>query len=159
MRRLRPCRRSTRQTPLGLMDATPARLGEGRTNPPRPETRMAQGEGQDPLLGQFPRLVGHPRWPPLPGSEHLETAAQDRSSPAVVGRVVDAEDPAGLADIAQFLGQAEQPQPEPIQDVIIDHGVVPPAHRVRHDKHVVMAPLLPRRRRAQLSAELGDCSD
>ena len=54
---------------------------------------------------------------------------------------MDAEDPARRADVAQLRGQAEQPQAEPVEDVIIDHGAAPPAHRFRHDKHGVTAPL------------------
>lgn len=41
----------------------------------------------------------------------------------------DVNQPAGLPDIAEVLGQAEQPQPELEEDVIIDHGAAPPAHR------------------------------
>jgi hypothetical protein len=71
---------------------------------------------------------------------------------------MDPEDPACRPDVAELLGQAEQPQPEPEEDVIIDHGAAPPAHRFRHDKHEVMAPFVTRRSRSQVSGELGDCS-
>ena len=56
-------------------DAAPALLGERGADPPRPEARVAQGEGEDPLLDELARLVGHPRWPPLPRPEHLEAAS------------------------------------------------------------------------------------
>ena len=62
-------------------------------------------------------------------------AAQDRAAPAVIGRRVDPEDAARLADVAELRRQAEQPQAEAVQDVIIDHGAAPPAHRFEHDKH------------------------
>src|SRR5438874_6720332 len=89
-------------------DATPAFLAEGRTDPPWAKTRLAEGKGDDPLLGQLARLVGHPRWPSLPRPEHLEPTPQDRSAPAVVGRGVNPEDPARRPDVAEFPCQAEQ---------------------------------------------------
>ena len=104
-----------------------------RVEPDLLDAVRAQAERENPLLGELARLVGHPRRPALARSEHLEPRAQDRAAPAVVGRVVDPEDPAGRPDVAKLGRQTEQPQPELVQDVIIDHGAAPPAHRFRHD--------------------------
>ena len=40
-------------------------------------------------------------------------------------------------DVAELTGQAEEPQAEAEEQVIIDHGAGPPAHRLKHDKHGV----------------------
>jgi hypothetical protein len=66
--------------------------------------------------------------------------------------------PARLPDVAQLGGQAEQPQPEVEQHVIIDHGADAPAHRFRHDKHEDAAPLVTWPSRSLMSGDLGDCS-
>jgi hypothetical protein len=139
-------------------DAAPALLGEARADPARAETGLAEAERDHPLLDEDARLVRHPRRPPLPGPEHLQATAQDRAPPAVVGRRMDAHDPTRRPDVAELGGQAEQPQAEPVEDVIIDHGAAPRAHRFEHDKHGEPAPLLTRRSRSQVSGELGDCS-
>ena len=52
------------------------------------------------------------------------------------------EDPARRPDVAELRGEAEQPQAKPEEDVIIDHGADPPAHRLNHDKPEVTAPLV-----------------
>jgi hypothetical protein len=90
-------------------DPAPALLGERRRDPPWAEPGMAKGEGDDPLLGQLTRLVGHPRRTPLTGSEHLQTRARDRPAPAVEGRVVDVHQATRGPDVAELCGQAEQP--------------------------------------------------
>jgi len=72
--------------------------------------------------------------------------------------VVDTEGAARRAHVAELLSQAEQAQPEPKQDVIIDHGAAPPAHRFRHDEHGDPAPMITRRSCSLVSGELGDCS-
>src|SRR3990170_3728700 len=97
MRRLRPCRRSTRQTPFPLITMPPQRAWP----------RLAAAR-----RGQLARLVGHAGWPPLAWSEHLQATAQDGGAPAVVGRGVDAEGAARGAHVAELCGEAEQPQPE-----------------------------------------------
>ena len=83
---------------------------------------MAEAEGDDPLLGDRAELVGHARRAPLAGSQHLEPGAQHRCPPAVVGRGVDPEDATRGPNVAELPSQAEQAQPEAIQDVILDHG-------------------------------------
>jgi hypothetical protein len=145
--------------PVGTAaDAAPARLGERRADAPRAEARVAQAEGEDALLDEDARLVRHPRRSTFTGSEHLEPRAQDGGSPAVVGRGMDPEDAARLADVAELGSEAEQPQAEGIEDVIIDHGAAPPAHRFRHDKHGDAAPRFTWAAGSQVSGELGDCS-
>jgi hypothetical protein len=72
--------------------------------------------------------------------------------------LVGPEDPARRPDVAELRGEAEQPQAKPEEDAIIDHGADPPAHRLKHDKHEVTAPLVTRRSGSQVSGELGDCS-
>ncbi len=139
-------------------DPAPPLLGQRGADPPRPKPGVAEGEGEHPLLDDLTGLVGHPRRPTLAGPEHLEARAQDRAPPAVVGRRVNAEDAARRADVAELGGQAEQPQPESEEDVIIDHGAAPPAHRFEHDKHGDAAPLVTRRACARVSGDLGDCS-
>jgi hypothetical protein len=119
---------------------------------------MAQGEREDALLGELARLVGHPRWPALARPEHLEARTQDRAPPAVVGRGVDPHRRARRPDVAELGRQAEQPQPEPEQDVIIDIGAAPPAHRFEHDKHGATAPVATWSSASQVSGELGHCS-
>jgi hypothetical protein len=119
---------------------------------------MTEAEGHDALLDQLARLVGHPGWPPLPRPEHLDARAHHGTTPPVVGRVVDPEDAARLTHVPQLGREAEQPQPEPEQDVIIDHGADPPAHGFKHHKHEDSAPLAIGRAGSQVSGELGDCS-
>jgi len=119
---------------------------------------VAQGEGDDALLDELARLVGHARWSPLARPEHLEARAQDRRAPAIVGRRVHAAGAARGAHVACLRGEAEESQPEREQNVIIDQGAGPPAHRFRHDKHEVTAPLATRRSASQASGHLGDCS-
>ena len=55
--------------------------------------------------------------------------------------------------------KAEAPQPEREDQVIIDHGAAPPAHRFEHDRHGDAAPPVTRSGGHQASGELGDCSD
>jgi hypothetical protein len=114
---------------------------------------MPEGEGHDPLLGQLAGLVGHPWRSPLTGPEHLQTRPQDRTSPAVVGRAMDVQQAARQAHVAQLGSQAEQPEPELEEHVIIDHGAAPPALRFRHDKHEEAAPFVTRRSRSRVSGE------
>jgi hypothetical protein len=71
---------------------------------------------------------------------------------------MDPHRPARGADVAELGRQAEEAQAEPVEDVIIDHGAAPPAHRFEHDKHGDAASLPTWRSRRQVSAELGDCS-
>jgi hypothetical protein len=71
---------------------------------------------------------------------------------------VDPEDPARRPHVAELGGQAEEAQAEAIENVIIDHGAAPPAHRFEHDKHGVTAPVVTRRSGSQVSGDLGDCS-
>jgi hypothetical protein len=81
---------------------------------------VAQAEGNDARLDQGGELVGHPRWPALAGSEHLQAEAKDRTALAVIGRGVDTHRPAGSPDLSHLRGQTEEPRSsEPIQDVII----------------------------------------
>ncbi len=103
-------------------------------------------------------LTRHPRRSALAGTEHLETRAEDLSAPPVVGGGVDAHEVARLADVAELRREAEQPQPEPEEHVIIDHGAAPPAHRLEHDKHGDAAPPATRSGGHQVSGELGTCS-
>ena len=71
---------------------------------------------------------------------------------------MDVHQPARLADVAELAGEAEQPQPELEDQVIIDHDAAPPARRFEHDKHGVAAPPVTRSGGHQVSGELGDCS-
>src|SRR5450759_3204892 len=45
--------------------------------------------------------------------------------------------PAGVRpfpDVAQLLPETEHPQPEPVQNVIIDHRAISPAYRIGHNR-------------------------
>ena len=72
-----------------------AQLG---SDSPWPVARMGDREGNDSLLHHRRQLVGHLWGASLPGPEHLEPVPVDEALPAVVGRAVHAEGPAGLAD-------------------------------------------------------------
>src|SRR3954454_25027966 len=65
-------------------------------------------------------LVWHPWRAPLTRAQHLEAVTVDRCTPAVVGRAVHAEHPAGLAH-ARLRGVREELQAEAEQHVIIRH--------------------------------------
>jgi hypothetical protein len=82
----------TKRTPDAIgadRDAAAALLGPGSPRSAGTEARVTEADGDDPFLGDLTELVWHPRWPPLAPPEHLEAAAEDRPSPAVVGRRVD----------------------------------------------------------------------
>lgn len=110
------------------------------------------------MLDQGGELVGHPRWPTLSGSEHLQARSQHGLAPAVVSREVNAHRPAGRPHVAKLLLEAKESQSEPIQNVIIDHGGASPAHRFEHDKHGLAPSLFTPANRSQVSGDLGDCS-
>ena len=66
-------------------------------------------------------LVRHPRPAALADPQPVEAVALELRLPAVVGGAVDPHLPAGLADVAELLGQGEQPQAESEQHVILCH--------------------------------------
>jgi len=69
---------------------------------------MGQAERQHPLLEHRAELIGHLRATPLAGAKQLQPVAVGDLSPAVEGRVVDAEHPAGGAHVAELLSQCER---------------------------------------------------
>src|SRR5215207_9106795 len=95
-----------------------------RGDPPRPEPRPGQGEGDDPLLEMGADLVGHPRAAALPDPQSLHAPAVDLALPAVVGRALDPHRPAGGRDVAELLRQGEAAQAESEQHVILSHRVL-----------------------------------
>src|SRR5262245_8615255 len=106
-----------------LGDPDPAPLGPGELagDPPRPEPGVAEREGEDPVLEVGPRLVWHPRRPTLANPQAVEAIALELRLPGVIGRARHAHLTAGLGDVAELLGQREQPQAVAEQHVIMRH--------------------------------------
>jgi hypothetical protein len=59
---------------------------------------VAERGADDPLLDDLGDLVRHRPTPALARAQHLEPRVLDLRLPAVVGRAVDAERPAGVGD-------------------------------------------------------------
>jgi hypothetical protein len=101
--------------------AAPFRPRELRRDPPRPEAWVPERERDDALLDDPRELVRHRRAPALPGPQHLEPGALDERLPAVVGRAVHTEDPAGVSD-RRAARQVKQLQAVAEQHVILGHA-------------------------------------
>ena len=101
-------------------DAAPAGPGKLSSDAPGTEAGIAKGEGNDSLFDPRRCLVRHPRWAPLTGTEGVQAPLLHLLVPAVVGRAMDAELSAGLAD-AHFAGTGEEGQTETMDYVIIGH--------------------------------------
>jgi len=82
---------------------------------------VRERERHDPLLDVRADLVGHPRPAALADVQGLKTPAIDLALEAVVRRAVDRHQPARLADVAQLLGQREQPQAVAAEHVMLCH--------------------------------------
>jgi hypothetical protein len=101
--------------------------------------RVAQAEAHDPLLEVGADLVRHPRAPALADPQGLEPVAVEPALEAVVARAVHPHRPAGGRDVAELVGQGEQPQAESDEQVILCHatllsvGVVTPSLSERAD--------------------------
>src|SRR5262245_33546636 len=66
-------------------------------------------------------LVGHPGAPALANVERLKTPTVDALLQAIVGRAIHAHRATRGRDVAQFLGQREQPQAESDEYVMLCH--------------------------------------
>jgi len=86
-----------------------------------PQPGVGDREGDDPLLDHRRQLVRHLRPAPLSWSQHLQPVPVDLRLPAVVGRAVDTEGAAGMADRAA-PGEVEQLQPVAEEDIILRHA-------------------------------------
>jgi len=104
-------------------DDEPAPTGarELGRDPPRAEPRVAEREGDDPLLDQRRELIGHPWSAALARPQRAQALALDPSLPGVVGRTVDTERAAGRGD-ADPSRQVDQLQPVAEQDIILGHA-------------------------------------
>src|SRR5437867_4233903 len=102
-------------------DAAPARPRQLGGDPPRTQARMGECEGADPLLDDRGQLVGHPWPPPLARAQHLQPVPVDLPLPGVIGRAMNAEGTAGLADRGA-AGEIEQLQPVAEEHVIMRHA-------------------------------------
>ena len=91
-------------------DAAPLASAELGCDPPWAEARMAEREGDDPLLDERRELVGHLRPSSLARSQHLQPGPLDLLLPAVVGRVMDTHRAASgtNADLAREREQAQR---------------------------------------------------
>jgi hypothetical protein len=70
--------------PVGRQaDGAPAGLGQLGGDPGRPKARVAEGEGDHPLLDQGAGGVGHARGPPLTGPQELGAIAVELALPPV----------------------------------------------------------------------------
>jgi len=82
---------------------------------------VSEGKGDDALLEVGAELVGHPRSPALAHLQGFQAPAVDLALPAIVGRAIDPHRPAGGRDVAQLLGEGEQPQAESDEHVMLCH--------------------------------------
>jgi len=89
--------------------------------PPRTQARVRESHRQDLLLLPGRDLVGHPRRPSLPRSEHLQALPLDPAFPAVEPGTVIAERLAGPA-YTYFSCPSKDQQPMSVEKVIISHG-------------------------------------
>ena len=102
-------------------DAAPARTAKLGGDPLRTKPGMTEREGDKPLLDEQRELVGHLRPTALARTQHLESVPVDLCFPAVVGRAVEAEGPAGGRD-SDAAGEIEQLQPVAEEDIILRHA-------------------------------------
>ena len=109
---------------LGDPDPAPLRPGELGRDPPRPEAGVAEREGDDPELEVRADLVRHPRPPALADPQAVEAVASSFGFQRVVGGATHPHLPAGLRDVAELLGQGEEPQAVAEQHVIMGHLVL-----------------------------------
>jgi hypothetical protein len=108
----------------GDSEAAPLGPAELQAQTVGPPARVGEGQGQDALPHHGRDRVRHPRPATLAGAQDLGAEADQLPLPAVGGRVVDAEHPAGGSDAAHLLGQCEQARAAAIEDIIIGHGGV-----------------------------------
>jgi hypothetical protein len=107
---------------LGDPDASPLVAAQLGRDPPRAVARVPEREGDHLLLEVGSDLVRHPRPAPLADPQRLEPPAVCLLLEPVVGRAVDAHRPAGGGDVAELLGQREQPQAIAEERVIMGHA-------------------------------------
>jgi len=86
-----------------------------------PEAGVGDREAEDPLLDHLRQLVGHLGATALPGAQHLQAMAVDRSLPGVVGRAVNPEASAGHRDAGPG-GLGEEGLAVAEQHVILGHA-------------------------------------
>jgi len=106
---------------LGNPNSAPFLARQLGRDPPGPQPRMAKREGDDLLLEVRTDLVGHPRPPALAHSQGLQPPAVDLALPAVIGRPIYPHGPTRRRDVAQLVGQREQPQAESDEHVMLRH--------------------------------------
>src|SRR5512132_975054 len=70
---------------LGDPDRAPLGSAELGGDPPGAKARMAEAEGEDPVLEVGPELVRHPRAPALSDPKSVESVALKAWLPGVVG--------------------------------------------------------------------------
>ncbi len=115
--------------PVAAQDA-PDPVGEG----PKPYLALELGrqaaraqawvgdrEREDALLDDAREGIWHLRAPALARPEHLQARGVDLTLPAVVGRAVDAERPAGARNVGA-RGEIEELQAIAEQHVILSHA-------------------------------------
>src|SRR5712691_7392948 len=102
-------------------DAAPARPRQLGGDPPRTQAGLGEREGDYPLLHDRGQLVGHPRAPPLARAQHLQAVPVDLPLPGVIGRAMNTEGTAGVADRGA-AGEIEQLQPVAEEHVIMRHA-------------------------------------
>ena len=85
-------------------------------------TGLSQCQGQNALLHHGWNRIRHPGLAALPRPQQLGSEADQLAAPAVVGRVVDAQQPASGANAAQLSGQREETEPAAVDDIIIGQG-------------------------------------
>jgi hypothetical protein len=99
-------------------DPAPLLAAELARDPPRPKARVAEREGNDPLLDKRRQLIRQPGPAALPRPQDLQPMPLHPPFPDVVGRAVDPEHPTGLAH-ARPLRVIQHAQPVAEQCVIL----------------------------------------
>jgi len=92
----------------GDLQAAPLLPRQLGADPLGTEPRLAEREGDDPLLQMRAELVGHPRPAPLPRPQRLKTPTLDLLGPAVVGRMMHPHRTAGRTH-TDLPSEREQP--------------------------------------------------
>ena len=104
------------------LEAAPLLTTQLQAEAVRPPARLGECQSQDALLDHGRNRIRHSGLAALSRPQQLGPKAHQLMLPAVVGRVVNPQQPAGSPYAAELPGQREQPESAAVDNIIIGQG-------------------------------------